>query len=381
MDCTEIKALLDQVEDGVIPWRLKSQIENHFETCRNCRAKLTNYIKIGNILTSTVYGEPAEDKYLGFLRHLTGQKLVWGPADEVKPGSGGPKRIIMMLKVFAGFVVAVGVGVSSLMILGRSGCIGKGPEIEEPTFAEPEEPAGFPRAVSPTGVESQTPVQITAADTIDSINQTASDPGAVYQRLNRPEETEVRQPSAPSVAADSSRLKILGAELAALRDAVSRTPRNRQMIRRAMDKYRQLIAERRRLNQPSRVRDYYNLGYMHYLNKEYPQTAIVTGEGIQMVRIGPVEYLHYLKGMSHYRIAEQATKPLPSATSTDDSARVAGALLRAELDVEGKRQAISELRRAVSEFNYMLKNPELDQTARDWILKCSSMIEQLSESG
>ena len=148
-----------------------------------------------------------------------------------------------------------------------------------------------------------------------------------------------------------------------------------------MEMYRQLIAERRRLNQPSRVRDYYNLGYMHYLNKEYPQTAIVTGEGIQMVRIGPVEYLHYLKGMSHYRIAEQATKPLPSATSTDDSARVAGALLRAELDVEGKRQAISELRRAVSEFNYMLKNPELDQTARDWILKCSSMIEQLSESG
>jgi hypothetical protein len=363
MDCTELKALLDQFEDGVIPRQLKSQIENHLETCRSCRAKLANYIKIGNILTSTVYGEPTEDKYLGFLNHLTGQKFIWGPPGEVKPDSGGRKRIIMMLKVFAGFVVAVGVGVSSLMILSRSGCIGKGPEIEEPTFAKPEEPASPPRAVSPTGIERQTPVQITVAE------------------LNRPEQAEVRQPSAPSVAADSSRLRILRAELTALRDAVSRTPRNRQMIRRAMDKYRQLIAERRRLNQPSRVRDYYNLGYMHYLNEEYPQTAIVTGEGIQMVRIGPVEYLHYLKAMSHYRIAEQAAKPLPSDTSTDDSARVAGALLRAELDVEGRRQAINELRRAISEFNYMMKNPELEQTARDWILKCSRMIEQLSESG
>ncbi|MBN2289774.1 MAG: hypothetical protein JXQ83_10615, partial [Candidatus Glassbacteria bacterium] len=224
------------------------------------------------------------------------------------------------------------------------------------------------------------PEETAAADTPETLDRPASDPKAIYFELNRPEKTPASPAPAQPATADSTRLRVLEAELGALRDAVSRTPRDRTLVKRAMDKYRQVITERKRLKQPSRVRDYYNLGYMHYLSEEYPQTAIVTEEGIRMARLGPVEYLHYLKAMSHYRIAQQAVQPLPADTTADESARLAGATLRAGLDAEGRRQAITELRRAISEFNYLLKNPELQQPAGEWILKCSSMVEQLSAS-
>ncbi len=380
MDCPELKALLDQVEDGVISRSLKAEIESHLETCRSCAAKLSNFMKIEQILTNTVYGQPAKDKYLSFLYHLTGQNFVWAPLDESKPATGSRITLRMMLKIFVGLMVAVGVGVSSLMILGRSGCIGTAPVAEDTTVTGQSELTGIQEAPPPAGVEGETLVQTAVADTQDTINQTASDPRSIYEKLNRPEETAVQQAPLPADPADSSRLRILRTELAALRGALSRTPRDQSLIRRTMDKYRQLMAEQKRLRRPPRVKDYYNLGYLHYMNQEYPQTAIVTEEGIRMVRIGPVEYLHYLKAMSHFRIAEQAAKPLLPDTSRDESARIAGAVLRAQLDAEGRRQAVTELRRAISEFNYMLDNPELMQTAGEWILKCSNTIEQLLES-
>jgi hypothetical protein len=372
-NCPGLKSLLDQAEDGVIPWDLKTVIEDHIETCRPCSAKLSNFIQIDNILTNTVYGKPARDKYLGFLFHVTGQKYIWGQEGEIKTGSQPRKLTRLMLKILVGFVVAAGLGVSGLVVFGRSGCIGKMPEPEQTADILPDR---LPENALITGNENRAFLE----DTMDTINQTASNPGAIYQKLNRMEKTVDRQAPSSSGEGDSSRLKVLGAELAALRDAVSRTPGDRSLVTRAMDKYRQLLAEQRRFNRPARARDYYNLGYMHYLNKEYPQTAIVTEEGIRMVRMGPVEYLHHLKAMAHYRIAEQAVQPLPPDTSSEDSARLSGALLRAELDAEGRQQAITELRRSISEFKQLLDNPELTQSATEWILKCSQLIEQISES-
>jgi len=379
MDCSELKALLEDVEDGVIPRWLKPQVESHLETCRKCAARLSNYMKIAHILTATVYGEPAKDKYLGFLNHLTGQKFTWGTGEE-KPPLVRRRRVLTILKVFAGFLVAAGAGTSGLIILGRSGCVGRIPVTGETADTVQSEPAALPKVVPPPVVESKAPAETAVAEGADTVSQKVSDEEGIYARLNRPGAPGIRQAPAAAAPADSSRLRVLEAELSALRAAVSRTPRDKRLVSRAMDKYRQVLAERRRLKQPSRVRDYYNLGYMYYLREEYPQTAVVTEEGIRSVRIGPVEYLHYLKAMSHYRIAQQAAEPLPADTSRDETARTAGALLRAELDAEGRRQAITELRRSISEFSHLLNNPEMEQTAREWINKSSNLIEKLSKS-
>ena len=148
-----------------------------------------------------------------------------------------------------------------------------------------------------------------------------------------------------------------------------------------MDKHRQVIEERKTLGAAARVKDYYNRGYLHYAAGEYPQTAIVTGEGLRMVRIGPTEYLHYLKGMAHYQIALKALNPLPQDTTRDEAARIKGATLRAQLDLEGRERAVMELRRAVSEFSYLLNIPSLKSSGQDWILKCENLIRKSAEQG
>ena len=372
-NCPELKSILDQVEDGVIPREKKPEIEDHLENCRSCSAKLSNYIQIDNILTNTVYGEPARDKYLGFLFHITGQKYIWGKESKIKTVVQPRNMTRLMLKILVGFIAAAGLGISGLVVFGRSGCSGEKPATDQPGGLISD---SLPEKTSIAGNKTGAALE----DTIDTINQKASNPGEVFQKINRMEEPDDSLALLSSGDSDSSRLKVLTAELSALRDAVSRTPRDRNLVTRATEKYRQLLVEQRRLKRPARARDYYNLGYMHYLNEEYPQTAIVTEEGIRMVRMGPVQYLHYLKAMSHYRIAEQAAKPLPPDTSSDDSARLAGALMRAELDTEGRQQAVTELRRSISEFKQLLDNPELKQSATEWILKCSQLIEQISES-
>jgi len=95
-----------------------------------------------------------------------------------------------------------------------------------------------------------------------------------------------------------------------------------------------------------------------------------------MVRMGPTQYLHYLKAMSHYRLALKAATPLPPDTTSNEEARIRGAALRAQLDAEGRRSAVVELRKAIAEFSHLLTNPELEPTAREWILKCNELIEQ-----
>ena len=170
---------------------------------------------------------------------------------------------------------------------------------------------------------------------------------------------------------------MLEAELAALRDAMSRSPRNRELISRTMAAYRQVIEQRRKLALQERVRDYYNLGYLHYGVGEYPQAAIITDEGIKNVKIGPTEYLHYLKALSYFRMAEKGSIPLPADISESDEARIAGETMRANLDREAKRKAVNDLRRAISEFSQLMNNPELQSSATNWILKCNDMIKNI----
>ena len=148
-----------------------------------------------------------------------------------------------------------------------------------------------------------------------------------------------------------------------------------------MEKYRQVIEQRKLLGRQARVKDYYNLGYLHYVNENYPQTVIVTTEGLQLARLGPTQYLHYLKAMSHYQLALKATTPLPADSSLDETARIQGAALRAQLDAEARKKAVIELRKSIAEFSYLLKHPELSDTAQEWILKCNDLIGRFSAEG
>ncbi|MEA2062949.1 MAG: hypothetical protein U9P14_04560 [Gemmatimonadota bacterium] len=397
MDCPELKKLMDQSENGLIPRHLKAVIEAHLDTCRSCSAKLAGFMKIEDIIGNTVYGAPSRDKYLRFLSHEYGQELNWAkPYESLSPGPTGGRRLSMLLiKVLVGFLVAAAAGISGVLVLGRSGCIGRQPQekqLAEAPLAErdagipiPAEQDSAPAPAPSAGRNEEPTINLGSLDKMPVL-PVKLDPESIYQRINSRRETSTSPPPPPSPArtgepVDSSRLKTLEAELAALRDARSRTPKDRSLIKRTMEKHRQVMAEKRRLDRPARARDYFNLGYLHYLNQEYPQTAIVTEEGLKMVRIEPTEYLHYLKAMSHFRIAEQAIEPLPADTSGDNAARLAGARLRAELDTEGKKQAINQLRQAIMEFNQLQNNPELKDSANEWILKCSNMIEELMGSG
>ena len=173
-------------------------------------------------------------------------------------------------------------------------------------------------------------------------------------------------------------LRVLLAEQSALRDALSRTPGDPGLVRRAVDKGREVIDERRRLGRSARVSDYYNLGYAHYLGHEYRQAMLVTTDGLQSVKIGPTEYLHYLKAMSHFRLAERMLQPLPADTSSTESARLRGAILRSELDSDARTRAVGELRRSIAEFSFLLNRPELEPVARGWILELNQKIAEIS---
>ena len=204
------------------------------------------------------------------------------------------------------------------------------------------------------------------------------EPEAVYNYINGIPPEDGAPESSPALSAeDSTRLRVMEAELGALRDGLARDPTDTSLRRRMMEKYRQVIEERKRLQRKLRVKDYYNLGYLHYTAGEYPQTAIVTGEGLRMVQMGPKQYLHYLKAMSHYQIAMRASSPLPADTTADSLARTSGALVRAQLDREGHRRAVGELRKAITEFSHLLSTPALESAAQEWILRCNEQIGSL----
>jgi len=185
-----------------------------------------------------------------------------------------------------------------------------------------------------------------------------------------------RQPDIDSTLspADSARLRTMQAELGALRDALSRNPRDMELQKRTVEKSREILDERRRMGLAARVRDYYNLGWAHYQGNEFRQAVLVTADGIQTIKIGPTEYLHYLKAMSHYQLASRLLKPLPADTSADEQARLRGAVLRSELDANARRQAVYQMRQAIEDFSAMLGRGELEPVARGWILRLNDEI-------
>ncbi|MBN2290191.1 MAG: zf-HC2 domain-containing protein, partial [Candidatus Glassbacteria bacterium] len=188
-ECSELKALLDQAEDGVIPWELKTQVESHLESCRTCSAKLSGFLKIQSILTATVYGDPSRDNYLVFLSQVAGKTFSWGPPGEKQPQASPGGRLRMMLKIFAGFVVAAGLGISGLVVFGRSGCFHRGPAAPAPVPAVQSEPTAAPESGLPPPAARAAPEETAAADTPEILDRPASDPKAIYLELNRPEKT------------------------------------------------------------------------------------------------------------------------------------------------------------------------------------------------
>lgn len=378
MECPELKKLIEDIQDGLIPFRLRQILETHLNECRSCRVGMNNFLKIGQILEKTVYGESAQDKYLAYLSNISGKRLRWESPEESREKSRVMLRGLI-IKVAVGFIVAAGLGASAVLILGHLGIIGKG-GIELETAADTtavEKP--FFDSGTPGIYQTAPPATAdTGGGSLHSIvlPEAGVTPDAVFELLNRTYDTDFGLEPPTGAEEDSSRLRIFQSELAAFMDALSRTPLDRDLRKRAMDKYRQVIEERKRLGRPAMVGEYYGLGYLHYSVGEYPQTAIVTAEGLRMVRIGPTEYLHYLKAMSHYQLGLKAATPLPPDTTSDEEARIRGATLRAQLDIEGRRKSVVELRKAIAEFGHLLKNPELEPTAREWILKCNELIEQ-----
>ena len=379
MDCSELKLILDPLEDIVIPDHVHHRLEEHFSSCHTCRAAMANFLQIGKILEKTVYGENVQDNLLRYICSITGRNHRWGAPGEKTRQQKKTNLFRLLIKVAAGFAAAAGLGASLAVILGYLGVIGGGNRdgvpveiVFDSTTTEPflnREPA--------TEKLDQIPGDSSLAVVVP---EGGLNPEAVFNYLNSVPPTAANtEQGTPSLSAeDSTRLRTMEAELGALRDALSRDPGDTALRRRMMEKYRQVIDERKRLQRMLRVQDYYNLGYLHYTAGEYPQTAIVTGEGLRLVRMGPKQYLHYLKAMSHFQVAARASAPLPADTTADNAARVSGALMRAELDREGRRRAVNELRRAITEFSHLLSSPELGAPAREWILRCNEQIGQLS---
>ena len=378
MECPELEKLIENIRGNLIPFKFRLILETHLNECRSCRAGMNNFLKISQILEKTIYSKSTGDKYLSYLGKIAGKKLRWESAEESRERSRKMLRGLI-IKVAIGFIVAAGLGASAALILGRFGIIGKGgPEVEiaaDKTALEKP----FPSAETPDAYQTEIPAPAgTGSDSSQKIvlPEEGVTPDAIFDMLNSTYDTGFALEPPTETGKDSSRLRIFQAELVALRDALSRTPFDRDLGKRTKDKYRQVIEERKRLNHPAKISEYYGLGYLHYSAGEYLQTAIVTTEGLRMVRIGPTQYLHYLKAMSHYQLAQKAASPLPPDTTSDEEARIRGAALRAQLDVEGRRSAVVELRKAIAEFSHLLKNPELEPTAREWILKCNELIEQ-----
>ncbi|HUU27824.1 MAG TPA: hypothetical protein VM123_08430 [archaeon] len=378
MDCPELDKLIAGIEGNIVPVKVRQLFEAHLEECRTCQAALNKFLQIERILEKTVYGDPHKDHYLAYLSHLTGRKMRWETAEEAKKSSRVNIRRLL-IKISAGFFIAAAAGASAVLILSSLGIIGefgagKKSITTSPTAQETPRPDSVPAGpAKPIPSEAVIP----SAPTAEGEQSQGVTPQDIFKKLNLGEEPPEMQAITAGEKADSAKLWSLEAELSALRDALSRTPGDHSLIKRSMDKYRQVIAERKSLGRPSRVKDYYNLGYLHYIIEEYPQTATVAGEGLRVVRMGPTQYLHYIKAMSHYQIALKAGTPLPPDSSLDETARVRGAALRAELDIEGRKRAVIELRRSITEFSYLLKNPELQQTAQGWILRCNELIGEL----
>lgn len=378
MDCPELKTILDPLEDELVPGHAHHRLEIHFAECRSCQAGLSNFLKIGKIINKTVYGADSKDDLLRYICHLGGLDYRWAGPDDQPRHRKKTNWLRLLFKVAAGFAVAAGLGASLALILGYFGLIGGrgGQPVEvvfDPTASEPVL-SGRVTAAGNTMAAGENPGVAVI------VPEGGMNPDAVYEYINGiPPSQQVSQTASPSLTPeDSSRLRNMETELAALRDALARDPGDTSMRRRMMNKYRQVIDERKRLQRMLRVQDYYNLGYLHYTAGEYPQTAIITGEGLQLVRMGPKQYLHYLKAMSHYQIALRASAPLPADTTSDSTARVRGAQFRAELDNAGRRRAVMELRKAITEFSHLLSSPELAPSAREWILRCNQQIGTLA---
>ncbi len=378
MDCPELKTILASLDDDLIPDHLHCRLEEHFAQCRACRAGMANFRQIGKIIEKTVYGVRSEDDLLRYIRHLTGRNLRWATADDRPRGCKKTGLFRLLIKVAAGFAAAAGLGASLALILGYFGLIGNagGPPVEivfDPSASEPVLVGNTPAPVNTVAANQDSGLAVV-------VPKGGLNPDAVYDYLNAVPPSPVDStPGSPSLTPDdSSNLRNMEAELAALRDALARDPSDISVRRRMMDKYRLVIEERKRLQRMLRVQDYYNLGYLYYTAGEYPQTAIVTGEGLRLVRMGPTQYLHYLKAMSHYQIALRASAPLPADTTADSAARVRGARMRTELDREGSRRAVAELRKAITGFSHLLSSPELEGPAREWILRCNEQIGALT---
>lgn len=376
-NCPDLKSLLGKVDGNEVPLDSRDQIENHLESCRTCRADFNQFLKIGNILQRTVYSNPAEDKYLAFIRHVAGRRLRWGRAPGVtEPPPERRRTLLLLLKVLAGFIGAAAVGASLAVILGHFGMLGRGGalpdsvDIDSLTAVElPVTDTGIPFVELQDTEPRQETVIFPLPDTLT--------PESVSEALALEEQKSSGDEKLSPT--DSTRLRVLLAEQAALRDALSRSPGEASLIRRAVDKGREVIDERRRLGFAERVGDYYNLGYAHYLGNEYRQAVLVTTDGLANVLIGPTEYLHYLKAMSHYRLAQRMLQPLPADTSSTEQARLQGALLRSELDTEARTRAVGELRRSIAEFSHLLNRPELEPVARNWILEINERISAVLE--
>ncbi|MBW7997730.1 MAG: hypothetical protein FVQ81_14380 [Candidatus Glassbacteria bacterium] len=377
MNCPEINAILDKLEDDSVPAPVHLHIQEHLDSCRNCQAGMANFLKIGKILERTVYSAGGRDDLLRYLSRLAGRDLHWETPEEAERRKRKASHLRLLIKLAVGFLAAAGVGVSLALILGNLGWIGALGD-KKSAIDIPPPPAAETGALPGQAVPSVPAGDDSALEAI--VPEGGMNPEAVFEYLNGiPSAAEPGDSGRATglTPGDSSLLRDLEAELGALRDALSRDPTDTSLRRRMMAKYRQILEERKRLKRKLRVRDYYNLGYFHYSLGEYPQTAIVTGEGLRMVRMGPTQYLHYLKAMSHFQIAMRASEPLPADSTADSAARVRGAQLRAELDREGRRRAVNELRKAITDFSHLLSNPELEESAREWVLRCNEQIGQL----
>jgi hypothetical protein len=392
MECKNLENLLAGIKGHIVPLHIRELFEAHMKDCHTCQASLSRFLQIERILEKTVYGDTRRDNYLAFISHILDRRMHWETPEEAKKIEEERRKRILF-RIILGFLIAGFIGALSALILGGLGIIGTRKFARQETVSVDSaradlrknpsaavQSAQYAGQAAPDSVRADSePVQastVSAQGNVQTKEEVAElkniTPQSIYKKIEGEDKASLL-----TEEKDSTKIKTLQAELSAYRDALSRTPRDQSLVKRSIEKYQEVIKERQRLGEPARVNDYYGLGYLHYSIREYPQTAIVTSEGIRMVHMGPTQYLHYLKAMSHYQMAVKASNPLPPDTSADENARVRGEALRAELDMEGRKKAQFELRRAVAEFNFLLTNPELEQTAREWILKCNDLMTKL----
>ena len=86
MDCPELKNILANLEDNVIPDNVHFRLEEHCSTCHACKSGMSNFLQVGKILEKTVYGESGKDDILRYICHISGKNYRWA-APEKKPNS------------------------------------------------------------------------------------------------------------------------------------------------------------------------------------------------------------------------------------------------------------------------------------------------------